>query len=76
MTELKGFYDAMLPRIEEALSYLDRVPLDEVNGADRTLLDLCLSLADVALAVEKYGSPFLPDAPYSTGFSVDTSALG
>jgi hypothetical protein len=58
------------------LAHLDALPLAALPQSERRLLDLCLALADVSLAVEKYRAPFLPDAPYSTKFEVDTSELG
>jgi hypothetical protein len=76
MDELQRFYDVMAPRVESALAYLDRVPLDQLGPVDRRLLDLCLSLTEVALAVEKYKTPLLAEAPYSMTFEIDTRALG
>ncbi len=76
MSELQAFYDAITPRAAEILTYLDTFPLDALPAAERRLLNLCLSLADVSLSVEKYRVPLLPDAPYSTKFRADTSALG
>jgi len=76
MAELQAFYEALTPRLEEALQHLDGFALDALPPAERRLLDLCLALADVSLAVEKYRTPLLADAPYSTAFEVDTTALG
>jgi hypothetical protein len=76
MGELRAFYDAMTPRMEEILAYLDGFPLERLPPPERRLLDLCLALADVSLAIEKYGAPMLPDTPYTTGFATDTTALG
>jgi hypothetical protein len=57
MGEITAFYDAMLPRMEEILLYLDRFPLAN-NPADvQALLYLTFSLAEVAPAVEMYGEP-------------------
>lgn len=76
LPELTVFYDAMSPRIVEALSHLDACDLPTLGATERRLLDLCLSLADVALAVEKYQAPAVVEAKYSNGFVIDTTALG
>lgn len=76
MDELRAFYDAATPRLEAIRAHLDALPLPALAEPERRLLNLCLALADVSLAVEKYRAPFLPDAPYSTRFEVDTSELG
>jgi hypothetical protein len=77
MTEIKGLYDALLGRIDDIVAYLNQFPLDNMPEAARTLLNLTLSLAEVAPAVEFYGQPevvygfppsrFLPvDVPHMT----------
>ena len=52
--ELKAFYDAMLPRTEEALAYLERFPMDALPADARCLFLLTLSLGEVAPAVELF----------------------
>jgi hypothetical protein len=54
MQEIRTFYDALLPRVDEALEYLNRFPLDALPAAERNLLNLTLSLAEVANAVELF----------------------
>lgn len=76
MEELQAFYAAIAPRAGEIIDYLNTFPLDALPAPERRLLNLCLALADVSLVVEKYKVPLLPDAPYSTKFRTDTSALG
>lgn len=61
--ELKAFYDAMLPRMEEILSEIDRFPLGEMPESHRALYALALSMAEIAPNVELYrGSPLVPHA--------------
>jgi hypothetical protein len=50
--ELRSFYDAVQPRMSDALIYLDGKPLAEHDAADRRLMTMLLSLAHVSLAVE------------------------
>lgn len=59
--ELKALYDAVLPRAEEALSYLEQFPLDAMPADARRLFLLTLSLAEVAPAVELFGQPAVVD---------------
>jgi hypothetical protein len=54
--ERQAFYAAAAPRLADALAHLDRLPLGDLAGADRNLMNLVLSLAHVSLAVEKQGS--------------------
>jgi hypothetical protein len=74
LEELREFYDALQPRLEEVLSYLDRLPLASLPPGERRLLNLCLALADVALSIEKYDAPRPPNAG-QVHFILDTSAL-
>jgi hypothetical protein len=55
--ELRRFYDRVFPRFDAILDAIGDRPLEELNGEDRTLLLLALSLAEVSLAVERYGAP-------------------
>ena len=59
--EIQAFYDAVLPRIEEMLDYLNQFKIDDVPPDAASLLNLCLSLAEVSLAVEWWGEPGIPD---------------
>lgn len=48
----EAFYAAVRELLEPALAYLDTKPLPAHDMRDRTLMQLVLSLAHVALAVE------------------------
>jgi hypothetical protein len=61
MEEIQMFYDAMLPRMEATLDYLNRFPLDAMPPAAQRLLNLTLSLAEVAPAVELFKQPTVID---------------
>lgn len=61
MEEIQAFYDAMLPRMEQILSYLNQFPLDAMPEEARRLLHLTLSLAEVAPAVELFKQPSVVD---------------
>ena len=61
MAEITAFYEAMLPRMSEILSFLEQYPVEQDTAqtpADvQRLFFLTLSLAKIAPAVELYGYP-------------------
>ena len=61
MDELQAFYDAVVPRADEAMSYCDRFPLDELPRDARNLLHLLFSMVMVSFPVEAFGQPHIPD---------------
>ena len=61
MPEIRAFYDAILPHMEEVLAYLNQFPLDDMPPDATRLLHLSFSLAEVSLAVEWWGEPGVPD---------------
>ncbi|BBX21119.1 hypothetical protein MTER_05300 [Mycolicibacter terrae] len=60
--ELRAFYDAFFPRLEEAIDYCDKFALDELPEDALNLLHLIYSLVMVAMAVEVMGQPAPVDA--------------
>lgn len=59
--EVQAFYDAMLPRVEAVVTYLDRHhSLDDMPEDAQRLLDMALSLAEVATSVEYYSATRVP----------------
>ena len=61
--ELKAFYDAICPRLQEILSRVDEYPLGKVEGNDKYLFYLALALAEVAPHVEFYKND--PNVPFA-----------
>lgn len=57
MEELQAFYDAVLPRAEEAIAYCDRFPLAALPEDAERLLALVLSWLMVSYAVEVWRQP-------------------
>jgi hypothetical protein len=55
LAERTAFYEAARAVLPQALTYLDTKPLSTLGPADRGLMNLMLSLAHVALAVENHG---------------------
>jgi hypothetical protein len=62
MVELQAFYDAAFPRLEEAISYLDRLSLDALPDDAKRLLWLYCALTTVSFPVESWRQPRVPDS--------------
>lgn len=62
MPDLHDFYDAFFPRLEEAIEYCDKFPLDDLPDDVLHLLQLIYSLIMVAMAVEIMRQPAPVDA--------------
>ena len=61
MDEIQAFYDAIMPRAEAAICYLDEFPLDELPEDAFRLLKLLYSLIVMSFAVEIWRQPQIPD---------------
>jgi hypothetical protein len=61
MAEIQAFYDALLPRMEAVIAYLNQFPLDAMPGDAQRLLHLTFSLAEVSTAVELFKQPGVID---------------
>jgi len=66
MTEMREFYDAFFPRLEEAIEYCDKFTLDGLPDDALNLLHMIYSLIMVAMAVEVMHQP----APVSAADAV------
>jgi hypothetical protein len=62
MPELREFYDALFPRLDEAIDYCDKFPLDDLPDDALNLLHMIYSLIMVAMAVEIMHQPAPVDA--------------
>lgn len=54
-SEIRAFYDALLPEAPRALAFLGNCTLGKLDRPSENLLKLLLSLAEVGPAVEWYG---------------------
>ncbi len=61
MDEIQAFYDAMYPRAEAAIQYLEKLPLDDLPEDAFRLLKLLYSLILMSFAVEIWKQPYIPD---------------
>jgi len=64
MEEIQRFYDAMYPRADEAMAYLEKFPLRDMPGPEARLMRMVLSLAQASMSVEIQGSARVPNAPW------------
>lgn len=58
--DVKAYYDAMLPRIEGVLEYLNQFPLDNMPENEQNLMNMALAFADAISCVEYYRSTRIP----------------
>ena len=61
MEDLHALYDAILPRVTDAIAYCDRSPLDDLPADALSLLRLVYSFVLVSFAVELWGQQHVPD---------------
>jgi len=61
MDEIQAFYDAVFPRAEAAMQYLDELPLDDLPEDANRLLKLLYSLILMSFPVEIWKQPYIPD---------------
>ncbi|MBV8387177.1 MAG: hypothetical protein JOZ68_16565 [Acidimicrobiia bacterium] len=59
---MQEFYDAVTPRAEEAMAYLEQFPLDELPEDALNLLHLLYSMIEVSFPVEVWHQPRVPDS--------------
>jgi hypothetical protein len=58
MDAITAYYELMVERIDEILDYLDQFDLDAMPEPEQRLMNMALSLVEVANAVEVYGVPY------------------
>ena len=61
LEDLKALYDAMLPRLDDVLSHLNKFQLGAMPEAEERLLRLSYALAEVTPFVEQYRRVVLPE---------------
>lgn len=57
MSEIRAFYDAMRQRLDAVLEHLNGFALERLPPPEQRLLQMCLSLAEAACAVEMFEAP-------------------
>lgn len=66
MQEMQAFYDAVTARAEEAISYCDKFPLDDMPEDVLNLMHLLYSMIMVSFPVECWKQPKVPDSGATT----------
>jgi hypothetical protein len=66
MDEMHAFYDAVTPRAEAAMAYLEQYPLHDLPDDATNLLHLLYSMIQVSFPVEAWGQPNVPDTGSAT----------
>jgi hypothetical protein len=61
MADILAFYDAVTPRAEAAMSYLEQFPLHDLPEDATNLLHLLYSMIQVSFPVEAWGQQRVPD---------------
>jgi hypothetical protein len=61
MSEIRAFYNAMVPRLEEILNLLAKYSPEDPPSEVQRLFLMTLSLAEIAPAVENFGQPGVID---------------
>ena|SRR5579859_1367220 len=61
MTEIRAFYEAMLRRLDEILTYFEGFATERVPADVQRLFLLSMSLAEITPAMENYGQPDVVD---------------
>ena len=70
MEEIREFYDAVLPRADEAMTLIDEYSLDNLPEDVARLCQLVLGLCQAAMAVEVHNNPRVPNTPFPNGISL------
>ena len=61
MEEMQAFYDAVLPRAEEAIAYCDKFPFHDMPDDATRLLLLLYSFVTVSFPIEVWKQPHVLD---------------
>ena len=66
MPDILAFYDAISPRAEAAMTYLEQFPLHDLPDEATNLLHLLYSMIMVSFPVESWGQQRVPDTGSAT----------
>lgn len=66
MEEMQDLYDAVTPRAEDAMAYIEKLPFDALPDDALHLLHLIYSLIQASFPVEVWHQPKVPDTGSAT----------
>jgi hypothetical protein len=75
MPELQAFYDALFPRLDDAMQYLDQFDIGAPPDDAKHLLWMCCALVTVSFPVEVWRQARVPDSGASTFDAVVEPAI-
>lgn len=75
MAQLQSFYDATAPRLNAIFDHLDTFPMDALPEPEALLYRTALGLTEVAMAIEVFGQPCVPYAPFPHKMAIAWSEL-
>jgi hypothetical protein len=73
LDELRQFHDAVIPRLEEIVAFLNQFPVDRIPEAHKTLSYMTLALCEIDDPVNKWHSVILEEALDPRRFTVKKS---
>ena len=62
MSEMQAFSDVAFPRLNDAIAYCDKFPLNDLPEDARTLMHIMQSLIMVSFPIEAWKQPRVPDS--------------
>jgi hypothetical protein len=73
MEALRTYYDTAAPMLDRIFDHLDGFPMDDLPPAEETLYHVALGLTEAAMAIEVFGQPGVPYAPFPHKMAIDWS---
>jgi len=71
MKDLKAFYEAAAPRLDEIFDHLDKFPMDALPASEALLYRTAMGLTETAMAIEVFGQPGVPYAPFPHKMAIE-----
>jgi len=71
MAELKSYYDATAPRLNEIFDHLDKFPMNDLPDSEQLLYRTALGLTEAAMAIEVFNQPCVPYAPFPHKMAIE-----
>ncbi len=75
MQQLKAYYDATAPRLDEIFTHLEQFPMDDLPESEALLYRTVLGLTEAAMAIEVFNQPRVPYAPYPHKMAIEWNEL-
>ncbi len=70
LAEIRTFYDAMVPRLEEAIEHIDAIGLNALPPDSANLARLVLGLGQASISVEIHDAAIKPGTTFPHGIKV------